>query len=36
MKEGMLMEELVITEVIVGLMDTTHLLTQTRNFYAIE
>jgi hypothetical protein len=28
MKEGMIMEELVIPEVLAELMDTTHLLTQ--------
>jgi hypothetical protein len=32
MKEGMIMEEMVIREVLVELMDTTHLLTQKKGF----
>jgi hypothetical protein len=34
MKEEMLVEEMVIQEVLAELMDTTHLLTQDRKFYA--
>jgi len=32
MKEGMIMEDLVILEVLAELMDTTHLLTQKEIF----
>ena len=32
MKEGTIMEELVIPEVLAELMDTTHLLTQKESF----
>ena len=32
MKEGMIMDELVILEVLENLMDTTHLLTQKEIF----
>jgi hypothetical protein len=32
MKEGMIVEELIIPEVLEELMDTTHLLTQKESF----